>query len=114
MFEGLDNYATVFFLLLLSHALCDFALQNEYISVHKSRKGGEGHWGWVLGAHALIHGGGVYYATGGILLLGILETIAHGLIDYRKCQGQLTYSQDQLLHIVCKIAWLIVVIIQYK
>ena len=106
--------ATLFFLLCVSHALCDFAFQNDYITRQKRRILADGthndHWGWVLGAHALIHGGGVYFVTGHMLLPAVLETVCHAAIDFHKCEGRLTYNQDQTLHILCKAFWVFIAI----
>ena len=103
---------SVFFQLLVAHALADFALQGEAMGAGKNRhnevhqKAGKHFpsWQYWLTAHSLIHGGAVYLITGS-LLLGVVETVLHGLIDFCKCEGWLNFHQDQALHIACKIGY---------
>lgn len=101
-----------FFQLLVDHALADFVLQQEAMSAGKNRhneihgKKGSGFpaWYYWLSAHALIHGGVVYIITGS-LLLGVVETLLHWLIDFSKCEGWLNFHQDQALHVGCKLGY---------
>jgi len=104
------------FLLVAAHALCDFPLQGEAMGAGKNRHKNTGGaygadfppWYAWLGAHGLIHGGAVYLITGSWLLGGI-ETLVHMAIDDLKCDGRISFDQDQLLHIACKVgyaAWL--------
>ena len=60
-------------------------------------------------ADLVIHGGIVYLLTGS-LALGLIETFAHGLIDFAKCEGKIGLNTDQALHIACKIAYVLVVL----
>jgi hypothetical protein len=96
----------VAFLLVAGHALADFGVQGEYMANAKNRNTalGKDIWPMVLGAHAMIHGVLVGLITGSVVL-ALLETAAHATIDFRKCEGKLTYHQDQVLHIVCKALW---------
>lgn len=105
------------FKLLCGHALADFALQSEFIATNKNRnavpKGYDPKvhgptqtiWPHVLAAHALIHGFMVYAATGS-LTLGVLETGAHGLVDFGKCEKWYGVHSDQFLHLCCKLLWM--------
>jgi hypothetical protein len=97
----------VFFLLVFSHYLFDFGLQSEYVAKGKNRyKPLPGvPWFHCLAAHSVMHGGGVYLATGNPIL-GILETAVHFAIDDQKCRGRLGYHVDQALHIGCKVLWI--------
>ena len=103
---------TVFFELLVAHALADFALQGEAMGSGKNRNNKihlnkDNHfpsWQYWLAAHSLVHGGAVYIVTGS-LLLGVIETLLHGLIDFSKCEGWINFHQDQGLHVTCKIAY---------
>ncbi len=99
----------VLFKLLVGHSLGDFALQNDFIANFKSRHAkfftGETIWPYVLGCHSLIHGGFVFLATGRIEL-GIAETFAHALIDFGKGEKWFGFHTDQILHIACKVIWL--------
>ncbi len=101
---------TILFLLLVGHALADYALQNDFIAQAKNHKTelGKQFWHWVLPSHGLIHGGMVYLATGSVWL-GLVETFIHTLVDYLKCDGKLTFNQDQLLHVLCKVAYVIII-----
>ena len=56
-------------------------------------------------AHALVHGGIVYLITGG-LVLGVVETVLHAIIDYSKCQHWIGFHVDQGLHIMRKVGYL--------
>ena len=108
----------LFLLLLMGHAVADFALQTEWIANNKSRhaipKGydPEKHgpmqtiWPYVLTSHALIHGLMVYLVTQNILL-GFFETISHWAIDFGKCEKWYGIHTDQWLHIGCKLLWIV-------
>lgn len=61
-------------------------------------------WPYWLTAHAVIHGGGVALALNNTFL-GVLETVAHWIIDFLKCDNVIDVETDQLLHILCKLAW---------
>lgn len=99
---------TMLFKLLCSHAIGDFALQNDFIANFKSRHAkfftGETIWPYVLGAHSLIHGALVTIAIGRPDL-GVLETGAHFLIDFAKCEKWFGFHVDQFMHIACKVLW---------
>jgi len=102
------------FLLVVGHALCDFALQNEGMWRGKSRRRnppGEEKtsfppWYAWMSAHALIHGGAVALVTG-FWMLGALETALHAWIDHAKCEGRIDFDQDQLLHLACKLGYVV-------
>jgi hypothetical protein len=126
----------MFFWLLVGHAVADFALQNDFVAKFKSSKamwppgsikehfrGSTGEldvriampgvrreiiWPWVLGSHALIHGGAVALVTGKPLL-GVFEAVAHAVIDHCKCNDYIDFHVDQALHLACKVVWLILV-----
>lgn len=98
------------FYLLVGHALCDYPLQGNYLANTKNRNGDYGrnkrHGVWLhsLTAHALIHGGAVALITGNVWL-GVAETIAHGIIDFGKCEGWYGLHADQGMHVGCKVLW---------
>lgn len=104
----------MFFLLVVSHAVADFVLQNETMVAGKNRNHkihslkGENFpaWYYWLPAHGLVHGGLVFLVTNN-LYLGLIETALHSLLDFLKCEGKLTFHQDQALHILCKVAYCI-------
>ena len=101
----------MFWWLLVGHMVGDFWAQGEAMARGKSRKfsmpGEAGFfppWPYWLSAHALIHGGAVALATQSVSL-GVAEAVAHGVIDFGKCEGWYGFHTDQALHVVCKVAW---------
>jgi hypothetical protein len=103
---------TIFLALIAMHAVCDYPLQGEFLARAKNRFAPVAGFPWyqALGAHAIIHGGAVGFLTG-IWWLGILEAVAHFVIDYQKCAGRTGLNTDQALHIACKAAWAAVAIL---
>lgn len=107
---------TLLFLLLFWHALADFPLQGDWLAKYKAPRvatetysailRANSYWPWALAAHSMIHAGGVAIITGS-LALGLAEFFAHAAIDYLKCRNKLTFSQDQLAHIGCKIVYVL-------
>jgi hypothetical protein len=92
--------------LVLVHYLCDYPLQGDFIARAKNRFQPVQHVPWYhpMIAHTFMHGFGVYLVLG-VWWIGVLEMISHFAIDYQKCRGELTFSQDQALHIGCKVLW---------
>ena len=99
----------LFWWLLVGHAICDYPLQGDFLARGKNRWNPIPTIPWYqcLAAHALIHGGSVALITGSVPL-GIAETLIHMQIDYGKCAGHYGLNVDQALHVVCKIAWVLV------
>jgi len=106
------QFAELFFQLLVVHSVLDFMLQPNVMASAKSRHSkyhSRGNhefpaWYYWLGAHSIGHGGGVYLVTGS-LWLGLLEVVLHAGIDHLKCEHKTSLSQDQLLHLVCKLGY---------
>lgn len=100
------------FWMLVGHALADYPLQGDFLAQAKNRHTplGAQFWPWALGAHALIHGGAVALATGSIVL-GLCEACLHAWIDFVKCEGTISLTDDQLAHVACKVCWAFVVLI---
>jgi Protein of unknown function (DUF3307) len=98
--------------LIVGHALADFVLQSSAMAAGKNRhhqgRPGEPPWYYWLVAHALIHGGVVGIVTGSAGL-GVAEFVAHGLIDFGKCEGVYGFNTDQAFHLVCKLFWISIV-----
>jgi len=96
-------------LLITAHALADYPLQGDFLAKAKNRAAPIPGvpWWQALGAHAAIHGGFVALITG-VWWLFFAEAAIHWLTDDAKCRGNLTFNQDQAVHIACKAAWLIV------
>lgn len=102
------------FWLIVGHAVADFGLQSDWMAVHKSRHVRDTSafstrpelvWVEVLSFHCVIHAGAVALATGSVLL-GILEFVAHWIIDYAKCEDAFGFHTDQALHVASKFVWL--------
>lgn len=106
----------ILFWLLVGHALADFPLQPEFVAAGKNRHRrpdpskippGQKYtpcWPYFLSAHALVHGGAVALATG-VWWLGALETAAHWLTDFGKCENWYGVHADQGLHLLAKLGW---------
>lgn len=95
------------FLLLCGHALGDFGLQSDWVAAHKHPRYPE--WRWVMAAHCLIHAGIVALITGSVWL-GVSELFAHWALDVAKCDGDMSFNQDQLGHVLCKVVWAVLVV----
>lgn len=91
------------FQLLGAHWLCDYPLQGQFLSDAKQKGPLRA---YHLIAHAGIHGAAVMLITGS-LALGLIEWLAHTIIDELKVRGVTTFAQDQALHIICKIGWVL-------
>ena len=106
----------LFFKFLIGHAIGDFVLQSDAMAVYKNRhhrsaeglenKEGFPAWYYWLSAHALVHGGIVYFITGS-WILGLVEIILHWITDYAKCEKWISFHQDQVVHILCKIGYIL-------
>lgn len=100
--------------LLFCHFVADFPLQGDWLAKAKNHKfppiPGETIWPISLAAHAYIHGFCVGALTGS-LLLGACEFVAHAAIDWAKSDGRISYTTDQLAHVLCKAVWFTVFVI---
>ena len=104
----------ILFLLIAGHAICDFVLQSEAMATGKNhrlkQKMRERHgpsfptWPYWLSSHAITHGTAVFLITGN-LMLGMIETVLHTVIDYTKCAGRISLLTDQILHGACKLGY---------
>ena len=107
----------ILFRLLIAHALCDFSLQSDAMVKGKNRNRlpdyvpqGQKYvacWPYWLSAHALICGGGVWWATG-VMWLGLIEVVLHWLIDFAKCENWTNPTDDQAAHLGCRIYYLVI------
>lgn len=97
----------MFGLLVFAHVVADYPLQGEFLSRAKNRHAPvpDVPWYQALAAHGVIHGGAVGWITGSIVL-AVLETLSHMLIDDLKCGHRISYNLDQALHVACKVLWL--------
>lgn len=100
------NPLTLLLALLIGHFVCDYPLQGDFLARGKNHKApipGVPYYQCMV-AHAAIHAGTVWLITGSVFL-GLLEFWSHGLIDTLKCNGHLSYNQDQCAHFLCKVMW---------
>ncbi|MEO1002354.1 MAG: DUF3307 domain-containing protein [Cyanobacteria bacterium J06638_7] len=100
----------VFLLLAMGHFLADFGLQSDRMAQEKCR--GKDHtlpWQWWLASHAAIHALVVSVITG-VAWLGLAEWLVHMLIDDGKCRHRYSLGFDQLLHLICKVLWVVVML----
>jgi hypothetical protein len=119
---GIGSAATLFFAMLIGHVLADYPLQGRFLSIAKNRHADvsglfgyepppRGIWLHALTAHSLVHAGTVWLITGS-LLLGLVELVLHWIIDFAKCEKWMNFTVDQLLHVACKVGY--VVLIAYE
>ncbi len=101
------------FWLVVAHFVIDYPLQGDTTAIRKSR-----HcklpdigvpWYYWMTAHALMHAGGVMLILGN-LQLAIAEFIAHFVIDSLKCEKIFNIHVDQILHLGCKIMWVMLLL----
>jgi hypothetical protein len=110
----------VAFWLVVGHAFADYILQPAGVNYDKNPNkpplnngaprpdANPGLWMYAMTAHCLMNAGAVAFATGSVAL-GCCEFAAHFLIDLRRCDGRLSRTNDQILHLLCKAAWLAVI-----
>jgi hypothetical protein len=91
---------------LVIHVLADFPLQGDYLARQKSRKGADSRSEWVIAliAHCVIHAGGVWLVSGS-LAFAAAELVLHSLIDLGKGEEKYSMATDQVLHLICKLAY---------
>lgn len=105
--------AELFIALLMCHALADYPLQGPYLSAAKVRGSEAGRglvWVHALAAHGAIHGAFVWALTG-YVWLGLAEMVLHALIDFARGSRRISFHVDQALHVACKIAWVVIVVV---
>ena len=97
---------------MVGHAFCDYSAQTDFIAKGKNRHtaGPAIPWWYVMSAHALIHGGAVLAITQNIWL-GLAETVLHFGLDVLKCEGITNIHLDQAAHVLCKVAWSLVLVL---
>lgn len=92
------------------HALADFPLQGDYIAKQKARRQAESPQVWIvaLTAHCLIHAGGVWLVSGSLAFFAA-EFVLHFLIDFGKGEQKFGFLTDQMLHLACKAAYVVLI-----
>lgn len=109
-----DTFFHLFFLLACAHFLCDFALQSDWMAKAKNPFVNGKYidneiWRVVLLAHCMIHAGAVLFITGSVTA-AIIVLVTHLVIDYCKCAGKMSFTMDQLLHLLIMVVAAIVTI----
>ena len=102
----------IVFLLVAAHFAFDYAWQGDTVAVNKNPNANSPlqkyvPWYYWLVSHAFMHGAAVALITNSASL-GAAETVAHFFIDWGKCLNKYTIHGDQALHMLCKLAWVIV------
>ena len=92
-------------MLLAAHWVADYPLQGDFLAKAKFQGPLRA---YHLVAHAGIHGGAVALVTGSVTL-GLVEWALHTIIDELKVKGVTTFEVDQFLHIVCKLAYFLLI-----
>ena len=99
---------TMLFWLVFGHVLGDFSLQNDFLAKGKNHKNPIPgfSWIWILFSHAMIHAGMVALITGNVFL-GMLELVLHMFTDFLKCNGNIDFRTDQIIHYSCKALYVV-------
>ena len=98
--------------LILGHFVADFAIQTDTVAINKCPNNNSKiniNWAWWMSGHVSLHGLIVFFITGNAFL-ALAESTIHFYIDYLKCIGKFNLLIDQLLHILCKVIWVLFII----
>lgn len=100
----------IFAWLAVFHLLADYPLQGDFMAKAKNHTAPITGIPWltVLFSHAAIHAGFVGLITGS-WICAVIELFAHALIDYSKCNGEISFNIDQALHILCKVGYAVAI-----
>lgn len=93
--------------ILTLHAVFDYPLQGSFLAMCKDPKNNMPHPRYHLGVHVYIHAGALFWLTNSFLFF-FLELIIHGALDFAKTEGKTTILQDQIGHIISKIAYTVI------
>lgn len=108
MFEQILTLALLFYGL---HSLCDYPWQGPYLAQAKQTLT-DPMRGYHLLCHSSIQATGVYVVTFMVgtpnIHLALAEFILHTIIDEAKVRGITTYPQDQALHLLCKMVYIVI------
>lgn len=100
----------LFFKLVIGHFLADFPLQGDFLSKAKNYNTAIPHVPpfWAMAAHCAIQAGMVWLITNhwGFALI---EFMAHWVIDALKIENEITFSGDQIMHILCKLLYVLMI-----
>lgn len=97
----------LFFAFVIVHAIADYPLQGPWLAENKVRgSDAGGNWWIAMVSHSLVHAGGVWWVSGSPVL-GVVELVSHFVIDHGKGAGWYGMRTDQLLHVLCKAAYVV-------
>lgn len=102
----------LFFQLAIVHFVADYPLQGDFMAKAKNHRlsiPGVPFY-HPLVAHAAIQAGGVWLVMGSPAL-AVAEFLAHAVIDYAKSDGRFGFGVDQCLHLACKAAWVLAMVL---
>lgn len=114
------DFIIIFSALVVGHCLADYPLHGDFLARAKNRFAPIPGVPWyqALAAHSIIHGGvvAVILTVFGVpaivaFVVGLSESCIHALIDDTKCRGEIDFNVDQLLHVLFKGAWALLVTI---
>lgn len=98
--------------LVLAHLVADYTLQGDNVATGKNRnldpaKFGVPWYYWMAG-HAATQALLVGFICNS-MLFGMIEFVLHFVIDTGKCEKKYGIHVDQALHIICKIAYVVLI-----
>lgn len=98
--------------LFVAHAVCDYPLQGDFLARAKNHKQPIPGVPWFtcLLMHSLIHAGAVAILTGS-MFLAFVELVIHICTDYAKSDGRFGFNTDQVIHLGCKVIYVIALIV---
>ena len=114
--ESMGPWAMLF-ALIIGHAMADYPLQGKFLAIRKNRHikpleyGADvpsAIWVYCLSAHSLVHAGAAWLVTGSALY-GLIEFLLHWIIDFAKCEKWTNFHQDQGLHLLSKLAYVLAI-----
>lgn len=110
------DLATMFFWLVVAHAICDYPLQGDFLAKAKADGCAGAPWWLFLWTHAAIQAGGTAaammlarQADGVAVAFGVAEFVLHGIIDTVKVRTRNSLASDQAAHIACKAVYVAIV-----
>lgn len=117
---GVEGVFLLSLALIIGHVLGDYPLQGTFLATGKNRhadadalfsgmRAPKGLWLHALTAHALIQAGMVWLISGSHVL-GLIEFALHWVTDYIRCEGWISFSTDQLIHMGCKVAFALLLV----
>jgi hypothetical protein len=102
----MESNALMLIALLGAHWFFDYAGQGDFMAKAKNV------WQQIPGvpymqvlmAHAGIHGAAAALITG-LWWVFFAEMFVHFVVDDLKCRNRISFREDQLIHIACKVVW---------